>query len=165
MVQGMEPVQATQVVVVFFLIYSQTPAQSPAYDRSFTKIYCRPSSFVTHSFAHLLTQIVNSDFFHILTCSVNSCTDRFGRNAECPPLERWECDSWIPACLRSPTVFQDKPKQGGREIRSKTLSSMHSGLNRTKSWATEYLDALKCLLLLNHYLGTCRQERNRRTRS
>lgn len=84
------------------------------------------------------------------------------RNAECPPLECWECDSWIPACFSSPTVFQDKPKQVGCEIRNKALSSMHSGLNRTKSWAAEYFDVLKSLLLLNHYLGTCRQPKNRR---
>lgn len=44
---------------------------------------------------------------HMLTRSVNSFTDRFEKNAECPPLECWECDNRIPACFSSTIVLKD----------------------------------------------------------
>lgn len=47
---------------------------------------------------------------HILARFIGSFTDKLKKNAECPPLECWECDSWIPTCFPQHHCLKKKQK-------------------------------------------------------
>ncbi len=104
------------------------------------------------SFACSLTHSLDPLF----ACSVDSFADKFEKNAECSPLECWECDSWILWTSRLPQQH-DCIKQWIQTwwlvhnkamfltpTSWKTLSHFTSGCSDAHSWKL-YFIWLECL--------------------
>lgn len=51
-----------------------------------------------------------------------STTDRLEKNAECSPLECWECGRWIPALFSSQDLLKDESKHGGVDSKINAFS-------------------------------------------